>query len=95
MKVAPTILACLLALGTGALANDAPPGAVACSGCHATSGAAETPVPRVHGMPAAATIAAMEEFRADRKPATVMNRLAKGFTENETRAIAEWLAAQK
>ena len=46
-------------------------------------------------MPAAATIAAMEEFRADRKPATVMNRLAKGFTENETRAIAEWLAAQK
>lgn len=95
MKIAGKLLACLLAAGTGASANDAPPGAAACSGCHATSGATDTPVPRIHGMPAAATIAAMEQFRADRKPATVMNRLAKGFTESETRAIAEWLAAQK
>ena len=53
---------------------------------------AETPPAQT---PPAETIGLMTEFRTDAKPSTVMNRLAKGFTEEETRAIAEWLAAQK
>lgn len=96
MKSGFVILALTLLLGQGvAIASDAPPGAASCSGCHATNTAATTPVPKIHGRPAAETIDAMTEFRADKKPSTVMSRLAKGFTEDETRAIAEWLAAQK
>ena len=38
-------------------------------------------------------VAAMTAFRADRRPSTVMNRIAKGFTDEEIRAIADWLAA--
>ena len=34
-------------------------------------------------------------FRDGSLPATVMNRIAKGFSEDELRAIAAWLAAQK
>ena len=34
----------------------------------------------------------MHAFRTGERQATVMDRIAKGFTEEETRAIAEWLA---
>ncbi len=96
MKPASLLLAALLALATGSsLARDAPAGASSCSGCHTTSSAVETPVPRISGTPAAQTIAAMEQFRSDKRPSTVMGHIARGFSENETRAIAEWLASQK
>jgi cytochrome c553 len=36
----------------------------------------------------------MAEFRSGARPATVMDRIAKGFSEDETRAIAGWLAEQ-
>ena len=35
----------------------------------------------------------MDAFRAGTAPATVMDRIAKGFTHDETRAIAAWWAA--
>ena len=90
------LLAFALTLSSSASpAADAPPGATACSGCHALNAAAETPVPKIHGRPAIDTIAAKEQFRSGAKPSTVMDRIAKGFTDDETRAIAARLAAQK
>ena len=73
--------------------NVAPPGATACSGCHGlgSSGAA---VPPLHGRPSAEIIATMQDFRTGQRPATVMDRIAKGFTDEETRAIASWLSQQ-
>jgi cytochrome c553 len=38
---------------------------------------------------------AMIAFKSGQRPATIMNRLAKGFTDDEIRAIAAWYAAQK
>jgi cytochrome subunit of sulfide dehydrogenase len=52
-------------------------------------------VPRIAGRGAAEIVSAMEAFRSGQKPATVMDRIAKGFTEAETRAIAAWLSQQK
>jgi cytochrome c553 len=72
-----------------------PPGAASCSGCHAADPKVETRVPRIAGRPPAEIVAAMEAFRSGQKPATVMDRIAKGFTDTEIRAIAEWLGAQK
>lgn len=74
-------------------AAGAPPGASSCSGCHSVR-AAHTPVPTIAGRPAAEIVAALDGFRSGRLPATVMNRIAPGFTEAESRAIAEWLSAQ-
>ena len=76
-------------------AADAPPGAAACSGCHATNAAAETPVPKIIGRNADETMKLMAEFRSGEKPSTVMGRIAKGFTDDEMKPIAAWLAAQK
>ncbi len=72
-----------------------PPGALSCSGCHAASTAVATPVPRLSGRKADDIVAAMQGFRTGERPATIMDRLAKGFTDDETKAIAEWYAGQK
>jgi cytochrome c553 len=47
------------------------------------------------GRDAATIVADMDEFRAGTRPATVMDRIAKGFSHDESVAIASWLAAQK
>jgi cytochrome subunit of sulfide dehydrogenase len=78
-----------------AAAAEAPPGASSCSGCHASSAAVRTPVAGLVGRPAAEIVAALQAFRAGQRPATVMDRIAKGFSESEIAAIAAWYAAQK
>lgn len=83
----------LLASAAQAAAAPAPPGASSCSGCHAPA-VLGSPVPPLANRPAAEFEAAMREFRTGQRPATVMDRIAKGFTEDESRAIAAWLAAR-
>jgi sulfide dehydrogenase cytochrome subunit len=78
-----------------ALAAEMPPGASSCSGCHAAGAAVQTPVPPLAGRPADDTVAAVQAFRAGARPATVMDRIAKGFSDDEIAAIAAWYAAQK
>jgi cytochrome c553 len=53
------------------------------------------PVPRLVGRPAVDIVTAMEAFRLGQRPGTVMDRIAKGFSESEIAAIAAWYAAQK
>jgi cytochrome c553 len=48
----------------------------------------------LRGQDAAGIVAAMEAFRSGERPSTVMGRIAKGFSDDEIRAIAAWLAAQ-
>ncbi len=71
-----------------------PPGASSCGGCHAPPGGATT-VPPLHGRNAADIIKLMAAFRSGSQPSTVMDRIAKGFSEAETEAIAVWYAGQK
>jgi len=40
-------------------------------------------------------IKALSDFRSGARPGTVMDRIAKGFTDPEIEAIAAWYAAQK
>ena len=47
------------------------------------------------GRKASDIVAAMDAFRAGTRQATVMDRIAKGFTPDETAAIAAWWAEQK
>jgi len=72
-----------------------PPGAASCSGCHPAGANTTTSISRLYGRDAGEVTAAMAGFRDGSLPATVMNRIAKGFSDDEMRAIAAWLAAQK
>jgi cytochrome c553 len=77
------------------VAADAPPAAASCSGCHPVNHFVDTPVPRLAGYKADDMLAAMQAFKSGQRPATVMDRIAKGYSDDEIRAIAAWYAAQK
>jgi sulfide dehydrogenase cytochrome subunit len=78
----------------GAGEIDAPPGATSCTGCHAAGRSVDTTVPRLVGRNPADLVAALQGFKSGQRPATVMDRLAKGFSDEELRAIAAWFGAQ-
>src|SRR5471030_1854169 len=68
MKAQSAIAVVALVLSASfAFAADPPPGAAACSGCHTTNAAAESPVPKIHGRNADEIVAAMAAFRSGAK----------------------------
>ena len=86
----------LVSIAAAVVASAEPPtGAVACSGCHPISTRVTSPVVRLVGLDRAAIVRAMQEFRTGQRPGTVMDRIAKGFTDDEIQAIAAWYASQK
>lgn len=76
-------------------AGPPPPGASSCSGCHPASASVDTPAGHLIGHTPADIVAAVQAFRSGQRPATVMDRIAKGFTDDEIKAIADWYGAQK
>ncbi|MBI3372085.1 MAG: cytochrome C [Betaproteobacteria bacterium] len=90
------LVAAAVAVGWIVPSSAAPPaGAAACSGCHAASTRVATPVARLAGRDPADIVKAMREFREGARPATVMDRIAKGFTDEEVQAIAAWYAGKR
>ena len=64
---------------------------VACLGCHGTDGSLSKPVlPRLKSEPADRTYKALIEFKNDVKKSTIMGRIAKGYSNDELRAVAEY-----
>jgi len=86
----------LISIAAAVVASAEPPaGAAACSGCHPASTRVTSPVARLAGRDSAAIVKAMQDFRSGARAGTVMDRIAKGFTDEEIQAIAAWYAAQK
>jgi cytochrome subunit of sulfide dehydrogenase len=90
-----TCVLLLLAQYAAASALGPPPGAASCSGCHPAGKNVDTPAPRLIGKKPADIVTAMTEFRTGQRKATVMDRIAKGFSPEEIAAIAQWYGAQK
>ena len=88
MRFFPLLLL-LAGQATAFPAGGSPPGASSCSGCHGAPGGA---VPSLTGHSAEDIAASLKAFRTGTRPATVMNRIAKGFSDQESRAIADWIA---
>jgi cytochrome c553 len=86
-------IGCLSIAAAVVASAEPPPGAASCSGCHPSSARVTSPVPRLAGQERAAIVRAVQEFRAGRRAATVMDRIAKGFTDDEIEAIAAWFEA--
>lgn len=85
----------VITLSCAAQCAEAPPGAASCSGCHPATRWVDTTVPRLTGRNPADIISAMQSFKSGKLPATVMDRIAKGFSDEEIKAIAAWYAAQR
>jgi len=67
-----------------------------CAACHGTQGKAApgASVPGLAGRPTEATVQAMKDFRDGKRPATVMHQIAKGYSDAEVAAMAEYFARQ-
>jgi len=84
--------ACVLNADVFAASPEPHPAAMACSGCHPATASVQTPVPRLQGRNATEIIEQMQAFRDGKREATVMGRIAKGFSDPEIQAIAVWYA---
>jgi sulfide dehydrogenase cytochrome subunit len=73
-------------------AAQAPLAAEGCTGCHGPNGSGAGGVPAIAGRDAAELRALMAAFRANERPATIMGRVARGYTEAEIAAMAEHFA---
>ncbi len=92
MRIVLLVTTLALISGPVAAQSPAPPGALTCSGCH---GAAGSELPSLRGKDAATITQALLAFRSGAREATLMNRITKGFSEDELAAIAVWIEAQK
>ena len=93
-------MAAALLLGAGgvALAQDANMGrnlAATCANCHGTNGQARgDTVKPLAGVSADKIVAAINDFKSGAQPATIMHQIAKGYSDDQIKAIAAYLAAQ-
>ena len=69
--------------------------AATCASCHGTNGNSRGEVKALAGLPADSIVAAFSGFKAGTLPATVMHQIAKGYTDEQIKLIAGFLAAQK
>ena len=88
-----SVLASALLAGP-ARAVDAPPGASSCTGCHAPKRVTDSVIPHIAGRKAPDIVEFMRNYRSGAWPSSVMGRIAKGFDDQQTDAIAAWFAAQ-
>jgi sulfide dehydrogenase cytochrome subunit len=94
-RVSAAVVVVLASIATAFAAPEPPAGAASCSGCHPANAGVQSPVPPLIGKNAAEIVTQMQAFRAGQRPATVMNRIAKGFSDAEVQAIAAWYADQR
>lgn len=67
-----------------------------CTQCHGTQGraVAGSSMPGLAGMPAPQLIAAMKAFQTGSRPSTVMQQIAKGYSDARIDQLAAYFAAQ-
>lgn len=69
--------------------------AAACANCHGTNGQAQPGMEPLAGVAKDDIVKKMQDFKAGRKPATLMHQLSKGYSDEQIEAIAGWFASQK
>jgi cytochrome c553 len=65
-----------------------------CANCHGTQGIAKGAMPSLAGQKKDYIVEQMRAFRDGKRPATVMHQLAKGYTDAQIDAAAEFFARQ-
>ena len=84
-----------LALAQGQDPNLARNIAASCNGCHGTNGVSQGGMPTLAGQSKADLVRKMQDFKSGKTPATIMQQLAKGYTDEQIDLAAGWFAAQK
>jgi cytochrome c553 len=93
------ICAILLSVTTGCATrspdNHARNMAASCAACHGTNGHSVGGAPVLAGADRTYFITQMQNFKSGARPATIMNKHAKGYSDEEIAKLADFFAAQK
>nr|VFK19743.1 MAG: sulfide dehydrogenase (flavocytochrome c), cytochrome c subunit [Candidatus Kentron sp. LFY] len=84
-----------LAFGANAFADDPDADTLSqpCAGCHGLNGSSMGPaLPTIAGMSEDYFEESMEKFKNGERSSTIMNRIAKGYSEDEIAAMATWFS---
>lgn len=96
-KVRNLVLAILTLLPPPLLA--APTGqalSFTCAGCHGTDGSSVGPsMPAIAGMDPEVFVDAMKDYRNNQRNATIMNRIARAYSDEQFKAMAWFFASQR
>lgn len=69
--------------------------AATCGGCHGTGLAGAGGVPGLTGRKMDAIELLLNDFKSGQRPATVMNRLAKGYSPEQITELAQYISGLK
>ena len=88
------------ALAPSAAAQGADPNlgrnlAAACATCHGTNGASQQGMPNLAGQQRTYLAQQMQDFRAGKRPATIMHQIARGYTDEQIDALAAYFSEQR
>ncbi len=89
------VLASLLVTAPAVAQAPAPLAAYSCGGCHGVGSRGAGDIVALAGRPKEEIVAAMAAFRSGERQGTIMGRIARGYSEAETAAIAAALAAAR
>lgn len=104
MRLSTTVWVLSVAAGVaaagGAPVNAADPNmgrnlAANCTNCHNTDGRSIGGMPILAGQDKNYIVKQMQDFKTGVRPGTIMQQLAKGYTDEQIAAIAAFFAAQK
>jgi sulfide dehydrogenase cytochrome subunit len=89
-----TAVACALLIISSAQAGELSRGALLasqCAACHGTDGKGAKPMPSINGLSVADMLDFMKAFASQEEKSTIMYRHAPGYTDDELKAMAEYL----
>ena len=66
-----------------------------CANCHGTNGVSGSAMPSLAGLKEEYFIAQMQAFKTDKRPATIMHQISKGYSDEQIKVLAAYFAAQK
>ena len=98
MRIRTTVAAAVLAAGVAvpAQAQDARSLVAACFTCHGTEGRSVGGVPPgLAGQDRNYLLQALKDFKAGKRPATIMHQLAKGYTDEQLELLATYFSGMK
>src|SRR5215217_2022784 len=67
--------------------------AYTCVTCHGPEGRSQGAIPSLTALASADIITALQAFRAETRPSTVMHRIAKGLDDADITAVATYFAS--
>ena len=68
--------------------------AATCANCHGTNGHARGDMKPLAGVSADKIVAMLADYKSGNQPATIMHQISKGYTDEQSKLVAAFFAAQ-